>query len=502
MKKGKIILTLSVILIIASFFRLYNLRSLPPGLYPDEAMNGGNAQEAIETGEYKVFYPENNGREGLFINIQSLFIRAFGVNEPFALRFASALFGILGVLGIFFLASELFGESAGWRKNRFRLALLSSFLMASSFWHIIFSRIGFRAIMAPTILVWASYLLFLAFRERKELWKSLLVGVLGGAVYGLGFHSYISYRATPVILAVPLVFLLMKSVKNHSFNKFAAIAGAFVLGCAIVAAPLISYFVSNPADFFGRTSQISVFASPTPVRDLALNTLKTALMFNFAGDANWRHNFSGYPALSVLVGIFFLFGLFISGKKIFTKLKDSVPELFIFFWIAVSLLPVVISNEGIPHALRAIIAIPGVMVAAAVGMDFLWTKLKVWFSAGKNGALLFKVCAGTALSFLIAEPFIMYFVLWGKNPNVAGAFNQNYVEIARSINSLPEGTEKYVVVLAGGAEARGIPIPAETVKFMTDSFTEKGMEKHHIRYFRSFDELPEDREGAVIFVIE
>ena len=501
MKKGKIILILSAVLIIASFFRLYNLKSLPPGLYPDEAMNGGNALEAIETGEYKVFYPENNGREGLFINIQSLFVRSFGA-EPWALRLASAIFGILGVLGIFFLVNELFGEFAGWRKNRLRLALLSSFLMAGSFWHIIFSRIGFRAIMAPTILVWASYLLFVAFRERKELWKSLLIGTLGGAIYGLGFHSYISYRATPVILAVPFVFLLIRAIKKDSFGRFVSVAGAFMLGCAIAVAPLVSYFVSNPADFFGRTSQISVFSSPTPVKDLALNTLKTALMFNFRGDANWRHNFSGYPALSVLAGIFFLFGIFLSGKKIFTKFKDSAPELFIFFWIAVSLLPVVISNEGIPHALRAIIAIPGVMVAAAIGMDFLWGKLKVWFSAGKNGSLLFKACAGIIISFFVVEPFIMYFVLWGKNPNVAGAFNQNYVEIARSINSLPERTEKYVVVLAGGAEARGIPIPAQTVKFMTDSFTEKGMGKNNIRYFRSFEELPENRGEAAIFVIE
>ncbi len=60
MKKGKIILILSAVLIIASFFRLYNLKSVPPGLYPDEAMNGSNALEAIETGEYKIFYPENN----------------------------------------------------------------------------------------------------------------------------------------------------------------------------------------------------------------------------------------------------------------------------------------------------------------------------------------------------------------------------------------------------------------------------------------------------------
>ena len=39
---------LLVIIIIASFLRLYHLESLPPGLYPDEAMNGNNALEAEE----------------------------------------------------------------------------------------------------------------------------------------------------------------------------------------------------------------------------------------------------------------------------------------------------------------------------------------------------------------------------------------------------------------------------------------------------------------------
>ncbi len=431
------------------------------------------------------------------MNIQSLSVRAFGT-EPWALRVVSAIFGILGVLGLFFLSRELFKGN----KNRDRIAILSSFLMAGSFWHIIFSRIGFRAIMAPTILIWASYLMFLAFRNKGSLWKGLALGILGGAVYGLGFHSYISYRATPLILAIPAVFLLIESVKGHYFKRFAAIACSFLAGTLIAIAPLASYFFSNPGDFFGRTSQISVFSSVSPIKDLAINVLKTALMFNFAGDANWRHNFSGYPELSVVTGIFFIVGIFVSIKKTFRKFKDSSSELFMFFWIAVSLLPVVISNEGIPHALRAIIAIPGVMVLSAVGMDFLWSKLKEWFSAVRGGNALFKVSAVAILSFLILEPFVAYFILWGKNPNVAGAFNQNYAEIARSINALPKEIEKYVVVLARGVEVRGIPVPAQTVQFMTGSFTQKGMEEKNIRYFRSYEELPEDRSEAVIFVVE
>ena len=63
MKRSNIILL--IILLIAVFFRVWQLSSIPPGLYPDEAINGN---EAI-TNPGKLFYPENNGREGLFINV-------------------------------------------------------------------------------------------------------------------------------------------------------------------------------------------------------------------------------------------------------------------------------------------------------------------------------------------------------------------------------------------------------------------------------------------------
>src|SRR5436190_23108050 len=87
------------ILAIASFFRFYQLNKFPPGLYPDEAMDGSNGLIANSTGGYKLFYPENNGRMGLYINLQALAIKEFG-NTAWALRMVSALFGILTVLGL------------------------------------------------------------------------------------------------------------------------------------------------------------------------------------------------------------------------------------------------------------------------------------------------------------------------------------------------------------------------------------------------------------------
>ncbi|MBI3088945.1 MAG: glycosyltransferase family 39 protein, partial [Candidatus Colwellbacteria bacterium] len=299
---------LLLIVIIAAFLRLWSLPTVPPGLYPDEAMNGNNALEALETappaGGWKVFYPENNGREGLFINIQSVSLALFG-NEPWALRLPSTIFGILTVLGLYFLTKELFRNSKLENRNS-DVALLAAFLLATSFWHINFSRIGFRAIMAPMFLTWGIYFLLLALNRittavsklnhsklirnsKFEIRNLLLLPALAGAVYGLGMHSYIAYRATPLLILFIFLAYLLKN-KEGALRKKILVSGLwFLVASFIVFLPLGLYFFNNPADFFGRTTQISVFSSETPLKDLSLNIVKTLGMFNFAGDYNWRH---------------------------------------------------------------------------------------------------------------------------------------------------------------------------------------------------------------------
>ena len=83
--KNKELLFLLLILAIAAFFRLWQLNEIPPGLYPDVAMNDNNALETLRTRNIKVFYPENNGREGLMMWLIALSFSVFGdqylVNE-------------------------------------------------------------------------------------------------------------------------------------------------------------------------------------------------------------------------------------------------------------------------------------------------------------------------------------------------------------------------------------------------------------------------------------
>lgn len=564
-------LLLFIIIIIASFMRLYNISEAPPGLYPDEAMNGNNALEALSTGQFKVFYPENNGREGFFINLQALSIAIFG-NEPWALRGVSAIFGILTVLGIYFLTRELFLPTSGTHKEEElephmkrheKIALLAAFLAATSFWHIIFSRIGFRAIMAPFFMTWGTYLLLVMarklneFRERQQasgatvelgapsvfavpkekthwglnLYTILFAGA-AGFIFGLGFNSYIAYRIMPLVPLAMFIYwyFAMKNSRKELARTFAIFAGMATLALL----PLLWHFAANPQDFLGRTSQISVFGTEHPIFEIILNVGKTIGMFYVQGDMNWRHNLAGRAELFWPVGIMFLIGFLAAlraawsflirliKKTAFMEQPSVTGEAFVIptehasplallvplLWFLVAMLPVVISAEGIPHALRAILMIPPVFILAGTGGIWLYERLMA-FAKGADPEstwshvkeVLLKVFIAILLLLLPTEAYFIYFVRWSRDPNTFGAFAQNYLDLGREINALPKEAQKYIIVNARGTDVRGIPMPAQTVMFITDSFTQEKQREKNIHYILPGHEN-EVPEGATTFIID
>jgi cbb3-type cytochrome oxidase subunit 3 len=563
MQKNLIFTLFIIIFIITAFFRFWQIKSVPPGFYPDEAMNGNNALEVLETGEFKSFYPENNGREGLYINITALSLKIFK-NKPWAVRSVSSVFGIFTVLGLFLLTKELFrffrvqnrksfnrerrnyfnetcsarfsGEQTGgklWNKLKFkfflnfklqedeRIALLASFFLATSFWHINFSRIGFRAILAPFFLAWGIYFLLLSFKKNNNL-KILILSASGGIFYGLGFYSYIAYRATPILI-IALIFSYRLSKEAVNVKKFLLTASGYLLATAIVITPISFYFYNNPQDFLGRTSQISIFSGERPFYELGKNILKTTGMFWFKGDYNWRHNYSGAPQLWWPVGMLFGLGIIISFASIIRnanpKIKNSnskfkllkfltmIPSFvfrvsrsffitahgFLILWLVVALLPVIVSSEGIPHALRAIIALPAVVIISGIALNWLILKSKDWLAlqqikfpqyARKINRIKKEALALLFIFFIAvtAHAFNQYFLKWSSNQNVASAFSDNYVKIGKYLNSLPQNLPKYVIVNAEGVRVRGIPMPAQTVMFVTKTFLPEWQKEKNIYY--------------------
>ncbi len=492
------------ILIIAIFFRFYHFTTVPPGLYPDEAMDGNNAAEVARTGQFKVFYTEDNGREGLYVNIIAVILKEFPVYEPWIIRLPAAIAGVLTVLGLYFLVAELFREGETEQADRkksdhgpdqkasavkpsflnFRfsvsgsaIALLAAFFLATSFWHINFSRIGFRAILAPLFLVWSLYFFMRALRAVSSR-AATACAIIAGIVYGLGFSTYIAYRITPLLFLLFIPFFR----KGKDFWKRVAVFIALVF---ITAAPIGWYFLKHPSDFFGRTAEISVTNAANPVRDFAVNVVKTALMFNFHGDNNWRQNISGAPELFWPVGILFILGIAIGLFSLWKSRRKKTmrddgknilpafPLLLVFSWIVLAGLPAAASDEGIPHALRSILMCPPAMIFAAIGGIWLYQWLVAKLPGHEN---LAKIISWIFLAYVaVFGGYVAYFVTWAHNPNVSGAFNADYVAIGNEINALPASMPKYVVVNAGGVMTRGLPMPVETTMFITDSFLPDGV---------------------------
>ncbi|MDO8537114.1 MAG: glycosyltransferase family 39 protein, partial [bacterium] len=543
------------------FFRFYELKITPPGLYPDEAMNGNNAIEALETGNFRWFYPENNGREGLFINIQALSVALFG-NEPWALRLVSALFGTLAILGVYLVTKELFHYEPPQTQNsklkaqsynskfknfkfldavlRFALsvlsfqpklpaeiprqiiALLAAFFLATSFWHINFSRVGFRAIMIPAVTSLALYFLLKGLRHGSHLDM-----VWAGIITGLGFHTYLAIRFFPFVLAVPVFGYLWgwwrnKQMANGKWQMdgkgcIPCLVLLFTLITVVVVSPLIIYFVQNPQDFVGRTGQIAIFSASNPLLEFLKSNLGTLGMFFYQGDCNWRHNYNCAPALSLPLAILFAIGFFSTiFKTIRNHAGDRIAYATILGWFLFMTLPATLTREGIPHALRSIGLIPPVMIMTALGAWQIGALALAWFEIQKNKwpeklnqlnrierefILLF-----TLLLLLIPLfTFRTYFIRWSQHPETYFGFSTDLMHAGQFLNNQPSEIKKYVIVNRPGVMVRGFPMPAQTIMFISNTFLEKNQTEKNIRYILPTEIsriIIEEKEHALIIPLE
>jgi len=448
------------ILFLAIFFRFWHISSIPPGLYPDEAIN---ANEAL-TSPGKVFYPENNGREGLFINLLTFAFFIFGPSIT-VLRIVPAILGVLTVLGIYLFTKELFKG----KQNVHLIALLSSFFVSVSFWHTNFSRIGFRAILLPFCLVFSFYFLLRGLNRLKEKellsWSSF---VISGLFFGLGFYTYIPFRLAPLIL-IPL-FPVWLFLFRKQKGKFCLGVLCFLITAFFVALPIGLYFLDHPQDFVSRASGISIFAQENPIKAFVVSFFKHFFMFIAQGDQNWRHNHPDKTVILPILGVLLYLGLLIAKKYSLKSIKTKnlyglIPYSFLSLWFFVMILPGALSYEGIPHSLRTIGMIPPVYIFVSLALVELMEFLQR-FKPTKKLAWGFVLIV---IFYAFIGNFYWYFEKWAKDPNVKGAFTNNFVQVGKYLNSLPDDPTKYVIVNEPGVPVpypEGIPMPAQTVMFM------------------------------------
>lgn len=354
------------ILILATILRLVRLGSIPPHLTPDEASLGYNAYSILKTGkdEYGKFLPIifksfGDYKPGLYIYATVPFVAIFGLNE-FAVRFPSALAGVLSVYLIFLLVRLLF---AGQRS----VASMTALVAATNPWLILFSRGAWEANLS-LMLTLAGIYFFL-----KSLRNSLFI-IYASVAFGLTLLTYQGAKLASGIVIFVLVVSYWRSLVRFNWRYLVAAVG---LGILISLPILVSLFTGQT----GRLGVFSLFAYHDPAgyeqgltsylyHSQALFYLRGILTryFNhfsgrflfFEGDwQNLRHVIPNQGIMLISDLVLLLFGGFVLIRH---RNLPAASKKFILFWLLLTPLPAALSRDQV-HAVRSLnMAIPLIII--------------------------------------------------------------------------------------------------------------------------------------------
>lgn len=376
----KIKVALLLVIILSSILRLCKLGEYP-AINADEAAIGYNAYSLIQTGmdEHGNLWPINfqsfnDYKPGLYFYLVLPFVKVLGLNE-WAVRIPSAILGVGSVFLIFLLARTVFKKDD--------LALLSSFLLAISPWHIHFSRGGWEVNTATFLLILGVYL----FAKGIENLRFLVFAFLA---FVLSMYTYHAARIIAPLLILGLSALHVNILKSRLRKVLLSAIPALML----IAPLLISMF--DPASL-SRAGGVSIFADPGPTlraieqrnKQADPNSIWVRLIYNrpinyslkflsnyFAhfspsflfldGDVIQRNKIPG-------MGVLYFFDIILLPVGLVALLKRRESNILLC-WLLIAPIPAALTFQS-PHALRAQNMIIPLTVINALGLAYLMQAL-------------------------------------------------------------------------------------------------------------------------------
>ena len=412
-------LILLLIILLAVFLRFWNLSSNPPSLTWDEAAWGYNAYSLGTDGrdEFGRFLPldyiESFGdfKPPMYAYLDVLPIKIIGLNE-FAVRLPSALLGALTVLVTYFLTKRIFWNS----KEKELLALLSSFFLAISPWHIMLSRAAFEANVATFFLAGGVFLFLKGVQERK--WY---------IVPAITFFVLSMYTFNTARIVAPLLVLFLGTAfrKQLIENKKQTLV-AILIGILLIL-PTFRFLLSPQASL--RFKEVNIFSDPGVIttanqqiendnnafwskilhnRRLGyalsylrhyFDNLSPSFLF-IKGDGNPKFSTQDVGQMYLWDIPFFIMGAFLIFKKR-TGFWWIIPG-----WLLIGIIPAATARET-PHALRIEATLPTFQIITAVGCAIFLTEI----SNIKNKILNIRIkYLALALCFLLLMINFLYYV--------------------------------------------------------------------------------------------
>lgn len=401
--------TIIIIVIIAAFLRFWQLGNNPPSLTWDEAAWGYNAYSLGIDGrdEHGRFLPldylESFGdfKPPLYAYLDIIPVKLFGLNE-FAVRFPSAFFGVLTVLATYFLVREIFrrwevrneklDKEVGSEKKSSHLslqnqashiALLTSFILAISPWHINLSRAAFEANVATFFIVLGVFLFLKATVNASRSLASFTILLISIASFVLSMYTFNTARVVVPLLLTVLLIGKIKILYKMKISLITALAIGFILFFPLV------LFLKTPQSQL-RFKEVNIFSDIGVIErtnQQMLNdrdTLLTRILHNrrFAYTVEYlKHYFDhfkssflfingdGNPKFSTQdIGSLYLWDLpfFVLGILFIFRQRIGY-WWFIPLWMIIGVAPAATARET-PHVLRIESTLPTFQIFTAYGV--------------------------------------------------------------------------------------------------------------------------------------
>lgn len=385
MKLSKERIVLFLILFLAVILRVIGLNKIPPELFGDEVDVGYQSYSLLKTGRdyrgnFLPFYAESfaEPRAPLLFYATVPFVAILGLNE-FGVRLAPAFFGVLDIFILYLLVKEI-------SKNE-KLALISSFLLTITPWHLHYSRAAFEVTLLLFLILLGTLSFLKALKGKTKWWIPMVLS------FGLSFYTYNTANIFVPLWGLLLLFLHRREIKNLWPNSSKVIKTSFVVGLLIVL-PIIKNIFFGSAGF--RFKLVSIFSDPLTVdlisskRSVAsLSSITERLFHNKAvywtrafwgnyletislkfifisGDANPRHSLPGN-------GLFFLSFLPLYLIGFHKLLKEKNTESFLIFgWLLLAPIPSSLTYGGGSHATRLFLMLPPLIFLTATGVIVLF----------------------------------------------------------------------------------------------------------------------------------
>ena len=414
----KTTLVLLAIIFLASFLRFYRISSVPPSLSWDEASIGYSAYSILKTGKdewgqrFPLFFKSfGEYKHPFHIYFTAVSEALFGVNE-FSVRFGSALFGVINVLLLFFLTFILFKNNS--------IALLSSFFLAISPWHIQFSRVNWETNFA-LFFFFLAFIFFIRWLETKKwLYFSLFLFFF--------FLDIFTYNSPKIF--VPVFVFLIPIIFWRKINYRKSFIFAYALFSVFLVFVIYLVFSSFIYSRYSQLVQeIPMVVSTTSYRlthiyrlgwlELLLRQYLSHFSPNFLfikGDPIPRHSTGVFGELFIYDILFLPLGIiFLLRKKSF-RLK-----YLLLLWFLLWPVPASIVREY-PHASRAMFGLGILQTISALGVYYF---MKVFNNNFAKSSLSFLF--GLLIFFCLGKYIYEYFYNYPKKSSQAWQYGYKQV---------------------------------------------------------------------------